>query len=139
MAEPVKNGKAQEFETNRQWQRQVELWEADDTPLELQLADVVRVRIWDGVDGSTPYVLVESDDSPNANDSTIDVDDLGDEGTDDDPATVTIVISADDAALVPATTTTTTAYLEITLARAADTDAEAVVHRCALNVKGSPV
>lgn len=139
MADPIRDGKAQNIERARRWQRQVELWEADDTPLELQAEDVVRVRIWDGEDGSTALVLVESDDSPNANDSTITVDDLGDEGTDDDPATVTIIIEPDDTTLLTVTDGDTSAYLEITVARAADTTAEAVVHRCALNVKGSPV
>lgn len=138
MAKPIKYGKALDFERNRQNKWQVELWEADETPLELAGSDVVRVRIWNGTDEATPFVLVESDDSPNDNGSTIVVDDVGDDSSTDDPATVTITIDPLDAAEVPVDAADVITYLEITVARAAASDDEAVCHRCVLKVKGSP-
>lgn len=142
MAKPVLNGKPQELFNGRYWQRTVELFEADETPLELALTDVVRCRISAGskdgpTDDSTPYVTASSAEATD-NGSTITVDDLGDDSTTDDPATVTIQIDPDDATLVPVDDEDTgVTWLEITVARAAETTKEYVCHRCVLKVKGS--
>lgn len=121
---------AQRLERNRKNEWTVSLYKAGGLrPHALSAGEEVECRLWNGTDGSTPYVLVSTEEATD-NGSIIVVNDEGNEA-ESEAAIVTITIEEEDAQLV----TAGAQQMEIVCVLDGD---RSVVCRCALNVDGSP-
>lgn len=126
----TKTPNAQKLYRNRNTKWKASLFkEGGLLPHELVDGEVVECRLWSGTDGATPYVLASSE-APTDNESTITIDDAGNEA-EGEPAIVTIEITMADAALVPAGAR----KMELVCVL---NDEASVVGTCTLNVDGSP-
>jgi hypothetical protein len=129
-----KGGDAETLERNRENKWTVRIFKANGRDEHaLVTNEFVKARIWDGVDESTPFLTLSSEEDT-ANGSTLVIDDRGDEDN-DEPAIVRITITKVDAALVTMPGDGEVRKLEITTVL---DDEETVVKRVPLNVEGSP-
>lgn len=126
----TKTPNAQRLFRNRNTKWKARLYkEGGLLPHALVNGEVVECRLWSGTDGASPYVLASTA-GPTVNQSTITVNDAGDEGA-GNPAIVTIEITMADAALVPE------GAQKLELVCVLNSQAS-VVGTCTLNVDPSP-